>query len=141
MYIPSLEEISRIVNITQSYPHFRQWYLNKVIPGIQTGERKILTEFKHNQLAGFAIIKNDGDEKKLCTLAVSTQFTHHGLGVKLFKRGMDELQTERPLLSVSDGKIDLFLPIFKYFGYEFSNSYSNLYLPSTVEYSYNGELK
>lgn len=123
-----------------SYPAFKQWYFNTVIPGIMNGTRAIIIEWRNGKMAGLSIIKDTVIEKKICTIYVSPEFQRKGLGIKLFEKSMCELNTDRPLLSVSEDRLYLFDKMFNHFGYHFTSEYNGLYLPNKSEFSFNGRL-
>ncbi len=122
------------------YPKFNDWYKNKVIPGVLTGERKIIERRINGVLAGVAITKNTKDEKKLCCLRVLPDFVGSGVGLRLFEDAFLELNTDKPLLSVSEEQIAKFERFFCYFGFEKIDEYFGLYRPNKLEFSFNGLL-
>ena len=128
-------------NLREFYPDFDVWLNNKVIPDLELGDRAILTEYRDGHLAGFAIIKDDGAEKKLCCLRIIKQFQNsRGMGVRLFERAFEELSCEKPLLSVAEEHVLPYSRMFKYFGFEHSVRYSDIYRIGKDEYAYNGLL-
>lgn len=123
-----------------SYPNFDSWLVNKVVPGIENGDRTLLIEMRANEVAGFMILKHNLSEKKLCTLRVRPQYESRGMGVRLFDTAFEILKTERPLLSVSEKAMPKFETLFKYFGFSREAIYQDRYLPRVRELSYNGLL-
>ena len=69
------------------------------------------------------------------------EFQNKGIGIKLFQKSFDALETEKPLLSVSERKLSEFEKIFNYFGFVQTEKYSDLYKKNMIEISYNGYLK
>jgi hypothetical protein len=132
--------ISHVDILHDCYPEFDLWMAKKVVPGISLGDRSMLVEYRRGQLAGFAIIKDDGVEKKLCCLRVLNEFKNTGLGLRLFGRAFDELNTDKPLLSVAEERLQSFQKIFDYYGFELSKEYVGRYRVGRVEYSFNGLL-
>jgi hypothetical protein len=127
--------------LSGGYPDFNAWISGKVIPGLRVGDRTIITEYRDGELAGFAILKDDGWEKKLCCLRIQPEFQNGlGLGVRLFQRAFQELDTDKPLLSVAGERLPEFHRIFKYFGFELSQEYLGRYRKNSVEYAFNGLL-
>jgi hypothetical protein len=134
---------SHLFDLNSIYPGFQEWFISKVIPGAEAGNREfILSLSGDHKLTGIAILKNDifNGEKKICTIKVMPAFINTGAGIKLFERSMEILNTERPLATVSGEKMPHFERIFKYFGYKFYERYEGLYLPNITEYSFNGYL-
>ena len=100
------------------YPNFRFWYSNKVIPGLIDGSREILTEYRDNKLIGIAIIKNTQEEKKICTIKILPQYQNRGIGIKLFKKALYSLNTDKPFVTVLVERFNEFHKIFKHYGFE-----------------------
>lgn len=136
-----LEVLTHMQDLRDCYPDFEHWVTQKVVPGIHAGERSILIAYRENQLAGFAITKDDGLEKKLCCLRVLKNFQKsHGIGIQLFERAFDELHTDKPLLSVAEERYPDFIRIFDYFGFQKAAVYKGIYRPMKYEYAFNGLL-
>ena len=123
------------------YPEFNSWVSNVVIPGIIAGERSIILEYRRDDLAGLAILKDSLAEKKLCCLQVMPQFQGSGIGLSLFEKSFELLNTQNPLLSISEEQKNNFLKIFKYYGFELGEAYHQYYRPLKTELSFNGLLK
>lgn len=123
-----------------SYPDFDSWLFDKVLPGIVNGERTFLIEMRANEVAGFMILKHSLSEKKLCTLRVRPEYESLGMGVRLFETAFEILETERPLLSVSEKVMPKFETLFRHFGFSREAIYEDRYLPRVRELSYNGLL-
>lgn len=123
-----------------SYPRFDEWLLGKVIPGIYSGERTALIEQRDSVVAGLLIVKHTDLERKLCTLRIRPPFESQGLGVRLFETAFDLLETDRPLLSVSETSKPKFSRLFDHFGFAQEAVYEGRYLPRVDEFSYNGLL-
>lgn len=132
--------VSHVSILRDCYPEFDLWLEGKVVPGLFSGDRAMLVEYRRGQLAGFAIVKDDGIEKKLCCLRVLDGFQNTGLGLRLFDRAFDELNTEKPLLSVAEERLEAFQKIFDYYGFEFSQEYRGRYRVGRTEYAFNGIL-
>lgn len=119
------------------YPDFQKWFYNKVIPDVLEDKRKILLEIRNNKIAGIAIIKNTSKEKKLCTLRVIDKYQNKGIGIKLFERAFEELDTSKPFLTVSEEKYKKFEKIFKYYGFELTNKIKDYYRKGKSELFFN----
>ncbi|WP_156373573.1 GNAT family N-acetyltransferase [Pseudorhodoferax sp. Leaf267] len=139
------EELLRLVRddvdfLRGAYPSFDFWLQTKVLPGISAGERTVVVERRGGRAVGLLIVKHTVDESKLCTLRVRPEFEFRGMGVRLFTRAFDILNTTRPLLSVSEMALPKFSRIFDHFGFACAGAYQGLYLPQVQEFSYNGLL-
>ena len=128
-------------SLSTFYPTFDKWYFEKVYAGLYNGERKILLHYLGNNLAGIAILKSTSYEKKLCCLRVTPSFYGSGVGLKLFSESFKYLETERPLLSVSEEQLPIFHRIFNHFSFEIGDEYRDLYRKKKNEISFNGLLK
>lgn len=135
------EVFAHVRDLKDVYPHFDAWLTDRVLPGLWSGDRSILVEHRDGMLAGLAILKDDGLEKKLCCLRVLRGFQDsRGLGVRLFDKALDILETQKPLLSVSEERLSAFERIFAHFGFEQVKRYEGLYRAGHSEISFNGEL-
>jgi hypothetical protein len=140
--LPLINHVFTNLNmLSEQYPNFRNWLERKVFTGLYDGTRSILLEWRDGKIAGLAILKNEVEEKKLCCLRIMPEFQNKGIGIKLFQKSFDALETEKPLLSVSERKLSEFEKIFNYFGFVQTEKYSDLYKKNMIEISYNGYLK
>jgi len=127
-------------NLKKDYPNFKQWYTINVFNGLLSGNRTLIINIVNDEIAAISIIKNEV-EKKICTIYVLSKYRRFGLGTDLFINSMDILNEDKPLFSISSKKINEFSRIIKYFGYEFTEEYSGLYIPNNKELSFNGLIK
>ncbi len=135
------EVLTRVQDLKDFYPGFDAWLSQRVLPGLQSGDRSILVEYRQGLLAGLAILKDDGIEKKLCCLRVLPGFEgRYGLGVRLFEKSLEKLETKRPLLSVAEERLPAFVRLFNYFGFELGAVHHGLYRTERTEYAFNGTL-
>ncbi len=126
-----------LVEASQYYPSFHEWYFNKVVPDVQNGNRKIVSEIRDGKIAGIAILKDTREEKKICTLRISPDFQNRGIGVRLFKKSFEILQTNKPFLTVSEEKLPEFQKIFDYFNFELTSVADGKYRNGKKEYIFN----
>lgn len=123
------------------YPSFDEWVRTRVVPGLRAGDRSILIEYRGGELAALAITKDDGVEKKLCCLRVLPGFQNtHGLGVRMFQRAFDALETEMPLLSVAEERLPAFERLFRHFKFELAERHEGIYRVGRSEFAFNGRL-
>ena len=80
-------------------------------------------------------------EKKICCLRVLPKFQNRGIGIKMFIKSMEILDTDKPLLSISENNILKFKKIMDYFNFKQYEKYLGLYKENTKEISYNGYLE
>lgn len=151
-------------DLSKDYPDFVKWYTDKIIPGIEKGEREIILRHQEGRVSGIAILKNTSpvndipeesnerstvlnelgssieSERKICCLRVLPEYQNRGIGVKLFIRSMDRLETDKPLLSISSNNLNRFKNIMDYFNFKQYQHYPDLYRKNSEEISYNGYL-
>lgn len=128
-------------DIQAYYPNFKTWFSDKVIPGLINNSREILTEYRDNRLVGIAIVKKESNEHKICTIKVIDEYKNRGIGIKLFKRSLLALNTNRPLVTVPEERFSEFHKIFTHFGFELTEIKENYYRKGKKEYIYNGSLE
>lgn len=132
--------IAETVDLSETYPEFRGWLENSVYPGLLNGTRTIVLQYRGNQISGFSIIKNDQQEKKICCLYVLPKFQRAGVGLDLFQRSFDLLDSETPLITISEKKEQEFKRLVRYFGFSDDGLYDGIYKQGVYEKSYNGLL-
>lgn len=121
------------------YPDFSDWYWDKVVPGILLGEDKLIIMKRNDVVAGVSILK-DREEKKLRCLRMSPEFQQKGLGLYLIDESLKQLDTDKPLCSVSEEMMHEFSRIFiNRYGFDLTHVYNNLYRKGKLEYEFNGE--
>ncbi|AUG38629.1 GNAT family N-acetyltransferase [Pseudomonas chlororaphis] len=137
--ITLLPEVFRhLSQLSGYYPSFDEWLEKKVLPGLISGERSVILEYRNSGLSGLAIVKNDEIEQKLCCLRVLPLYQGTGVGLKLFERSFEVLNNSSPLLSVAEEQLVKFHKIFKYYGFEIAKIYPDYYRPLKDELSFNG---
>lgn len=136
----AMESIDGNTPILQSlYPDFDQWLTKKVRTGLDKGTRSIILSVTDGMVSGFAIVKDDPDEKKLCCLRVMDTYRHkYGIGDKLFRKSFEILDTEKPLLSISEDMLPAYHKLFEHYGFTLEGVHHEYYRPKKTEFSYNG---
>lgn len=125
----------------RQYPHFDRWYRELFSAGYTLKEgREIIFCEKLNQIAGIIILKNDGIEKKICTLRVATPFQGMGIATDLVKLGIEWLACDKPLITVSSQLKSQYDHLFRYFGFTKEQKNWGYYSVFRSEYAYNGIL-
>lgn len=117
------------------YPGFDVWYFLNVLPELSNGNKKIIYERDPRNLKGLAIIKPS--EKKICHLSVMPNYRNKGIGIRLFKKCFEELETNMPFFSVSEEKLPEFQRVFDWFGFKQTDAIKGYYRPEKTEYFYN----
>ena len=99
--------------ICEDYPQHFQHYYHKYLPSLELGTREILLCMDDNQPVGVAILKDDGEEKKISTLFVSQSHRGKGISRLLLEESFKWLKTTKPVITISDYKLSQFEKIIK----------------------------
>lgn len=126
--------------LEEEYPEFKNWFFDKVVPETLSGQRRIFVACCDEVTAGIIIVKNT-DEKKICTLRVMPDFRNMGIGQALTRCAIEYLQTEHPLITVSEDHVHEFKHIFSKFGFSLSQMHFGYYRENRMEYVFNGSLE
>lgn len=128
-----------LYDMTCDYPFFGEW-LNMAMSELTTGRREALVlteEDKPRRLIGLTILKNDPEEKKICTIRVAPDYQRQGWGTALIKKSMEILGTDKPLITVSEKHIGVFKAFLKQFDFRVVNKVKSLYHVGEYEYFFN----
>jgi len=143
----SPEEIDKIVMnilkvtlpIKDDYPEYKDWFLNKQVKGINT-DRDIIFAVYNEEIVGVSNIKGDILEKKICTLYIKECFRKNSIGSNLIKLSCEELETDKPLITISSNKIYDYRKIIIKNQWELSEELNNFYKTNSDEYVFNGSM-
>ena len=130
---------SSLLSLTEDYPNFENWFFEKVVPDTISGKRMIYCISINEDIAGILILKLYS-ESKICTLRVSPEYRHMGLGSYLMELAINKLNNNYPLITVSDSHISDFKPLFDKFGFKLNQLCLNYYRENHIELVYNGKL-
>lgn len=119
------------------YPEFSSWYHKTVLPGVNCGQREFIIERRDGRIAGIAIVKKTLEEVKLSTLRIADEFQGRGIGLKMFERCFEALDTDKPFLTVSEEKLPEFQRLFDYYGFELTGVIDGMYRQGKKEYLFN----
>lgn len=135
---------NKIKFLSTDYPGFKEWYFEKVIPGLLTSEREILicivNEEDEFKLGGIAILKNTNEEKKICTLRVTKKYEKNGVGYTLFEKAFEILKTDKPIFTVSSDRIKMFERHLKRYDFKQTELLEDYYSEGKSEFIFNGFL-
>ena len=141
---PFLDSVfQEIAFLRAEYPNFYNWFYQKVVPGLSNGERKIFvakSSSSYSKINGILILKDSFDEKKICTLYVEKNSRLNGIGKKFMELAFNELNTDKPLITITENKIKDFLKLLNRFDFTLFEKNPNFYSEGLTEYSYNGHL-
>lgn len=133
-----LQALHLIQGLSEDYPNIQDWYCDKVVPGLRLGTRFLLPVHREGELVGVGIAKNDGSERKICTVRVAPHHFGRGLGLRIFDGLLKWLDDDRPHLTVSATKLPAFERIFDWYGFDFTGAEADVYVPGKRELGYNG---
>jgi len=126
--------------VTRLYPGFEDWFLGKAVPGIRSGERRVITSLIDSVLTGVVICKRTDAERKLCTLWVSQQARGRGIAAELAADAFAWLGTAKPLFTVPEEHLADFGGLLRSWSFSEPVTYPELYRPDRVEYVFNGRI-
>jgi hypothetical protein len=138
--IPDLYAVFNTIEpISQFYPGFKDWFWDKVVPGVVEGNDEIILAEERNELVGVSIIKKTG-EKKLRALRINPKFQKTGKGLYLIDESLKRLNVDKPIVSVAEEMIHDFSRIFiNRYNFNISHVYKGLYRKEKLEYEFNGK--
>lgn len=89
---------------------------------------------------GFAILKRDVVERKICTIWVRPDLRCQGLGQSLITQSQEWLQCVRPLLTVPEEALSTFRGLLASSDFKLNEIVEGYYRPGKKEYVFNGAL-
>lgn len=95
----------------RQYPEYFKWFFQKSIPRIFNRTGEMIFFLNGLTIGGLAILKNDIDEKKICTLLISEEFRNKGYGKLLLEDSFEFLGTSKPLITIPAFSVDDFSSI------------------------------
>ena len=129
--------------ICEDYPKYKEWYFNKQLSAINSEKRNILfvrNPDNQDDIIAMACLKKEKVEKKICTLYVSYKYRGLGIGTAIIEEAFKWLETTKPLITITDYKLDMFKPIIDKYNWELTEIVSGLYNNSFQELCFNGSL-
>ncbi len=134
-------EIFNLLRESKSlYPEFYSWYFGRFVQGLREGTRRIIVSYVNGGISGVALIKNDGAEKKICCVKVNDKYKKRGIGIRLFGKCFELLDTTKPMITVADERLNSFSKIFEYYGFKLEEIQKGYYRENSNEYVFNGSL-
>lgn len=138
-------------DLNDSYPDFKEWFYDKVLKGIlvENNKREIIIALsklenenveKKYIITGIAILKKTNDEKKICTFRIHEDYRNLGIGKSLFEECFEYLETNKPIITISGDRKEMFEPLIKQFEFTLEQELKDYYKKGSVEYVYNGTL-
>lgn len=128
-------------HLIYEYQRFRSWYRGLFTDEFELKcDREIIICEDQFRIAGVAIIKNDMQEKKICTLRVAREYRHQGIGYNLIEMCMQQLHTEKPMITLHKSKLNQFEKLLSYYSFELEQTQKHYYSIFSTELVFNGLL-
>lgn len=123
------------------YDNFNYWFFNNYCNNFRVGTRKIIRCFddKQNTLA-LALLKDEPCEKKICSIKVDKKYRRNGIGRNLFEYCIEVLDTDKPLITISEERYNEFSHLIEYFDFNLCQVLASYYNHNSTEYVFNGIL-
>lgn len=134
------EIYSWLFDLNYGYPGFEWWFWEKVVRGVESGSRSIISMRNRDAIIGLAIVKYELEEHKICTLRVHPSFRGKGMGSRLLEKSCRMLGTDKPLITVSRDNLKYFEAIFAKYRFELCQKLNGYYRKDSIEYVFNGNL-
>ena len=131
---------SFLVSLNFEYPGFNKWYWSLFENSRLKNDRNIIFYVNGTNIVGVAILKQNKEEKKICTLRVAPMYQNLGIGSALIERSFELLDCEKPLITIHVSKYRSFKHIFDKYGFELEQQITGYYGLFKSELSYNGVL-
>ena len=123
------------------YQGFRSWYQRLYTEEFELKyNREIIICEDQFRIVGVAIIKNDLQEKKICTLRVTREYQHQGIGHNLVEMCMQQLHTDKPMITLHKSKLNQFEKLLSYYNFELEQTQKHYYSIFSTELVFNGLL-
>ena len=117
------------------YPDYYKWFFGKNIPRVISGNGEIVFYLDGLEIIGLSVLKRDF-EAKICTFMVNPEYRKRGFSSKLLEDSFEFLGTDKPLITIPEGRIDEFSSIIDAYGWEESEIIDDYYTP---EIEFNGK--
>jgi GNAT superfamily N-acetyltransferase len=128
-------------HLDSTYPGFRNWFWEKVVPDLGTGARRIFRIGSCEAPSAIGIAKRYPSEAKICTVWVAESERGQGLAKELMYEAIDWLGTAEPLFTVPAERHTEFLSLVKRLKFHETDRVRSLYRAGVVEHIYNGPSK
>ena len=138
LIIPDMDMNSAIKVLRKIYPNDDEYVasLNNF-----SGEREIIGIYDSCKLVGLVILKKDEKEAKISTLFIDERYRNRGLASKLIKESFKFLNTDKPLISIAEYKVDMFISIIKKYNWKLTQVLNSEYYNGKYkEFVYNGKI-
>lgn len=73
-------------SLKSKYPDVERWFSEKVVLGLNNGERKLFLLHRGMELIGFCITKKCFNKVKICSLFIGEKYRRQGLGTTILQK-------------------------------------------------------
>ena len=123
------------------YPNFKKWYKSLYTKDdFLKEDREIVLCKKCDEIIGVMILKQDDNEKKICSLRVAPKYQRLGIGSSLLEKSFDYFNDDKPLITIHISKYHEFKKLFERYGFSLEQEAQGYYGLLRSELSYNGIL-
>lgn len=128
-------------HLNKNYPNYKNWFYNKQIKGcLELNRNIIFVRNKEGKIIGISSLKKTNDEKKICTLYILDSYRNKKIKNKLLKESFLYLETEKPLITISEENLKLFQKTIDEYNWELTEVIEGIYIDNKSEYCFNGSL-
>jgi GNAT superfamily N-acetyltransferase len=137
-FLPAMMALPFLRSLDVYYPNVSDWYLNTVVPGLVTGQDKLLIAREAGQLVGIALGKKGADETKLRCVRVAPAWENRGVGLRLIEGMFEALEDEQPHCTVAEELLHTYSRLFvNRYGFRLSGVDKGAYRRGKLEYRFN----
>lgn len=89
---------------------------------------------------GFAVLKKTDEERKICLFHISSRERFKGYGRQLFQACLDYLETDTPLMTISEERKEEFHGLLDHYQFQLTQELCGYYVQNRMEYVFNDYL-
>lgn len=128
-------------HLNKIYPEYKEWYYNKQIKGCLDLNRNIIfIRNNEDNIIGISSLKKTEEEKKICTLFILEAYRNKGIKKILLEKSFEYLETEKPLITISEENLDIFKNTIKEYNWKLVEIIDGIYKSNNREFCFNGKL-
>lgn len=123
------------------YPGFKSWYKSLFTSKYELcTEREIIICEVDYRIVAIAILKNNFQEKKICTFRVAKAYQHQGIGKEMMELSFEWLESDSPIITLHRNKLDQFSKLLNHYNFNLEQTQRHYYNVFSTELVYNGVL-
>jgi len=116
------------------YPLIEDWFLNRVLPELESGGREIVVHLDQGNVTAYAILKKSAEENKVCRLKVMPEYRTKALGTLLWDHSIRLIQKLPALITVPEEFLPEFSRFLAHRSTQLIKGVPSLYRPGRTEY-------